>query len=99
MVSPEPEKPEELKLEEGSAEVTLQDIYMMFYVLLKQNQQLHPGSKMSFDLNVFKSLPKRLKVNFVREHGRLFAWIPEKPKDRKKKSTLYLPEHKIVTPN
>lgn len=98
MVKPEPEEPK-LELEESLAEVTLQDIFKMFYILLKQNQYLHPGSKMSFDLNAFKALPKKLKVNFIREHGRLFAWIPEKPKDRKKKSRLYLPEHRIITPN
>ena len=46
---------EKLELEEGSAKVTLQDVYVMFYILLKQNQKLHPGSKMSFDLNAFKT--------------------------------------------
>jgi len=94
-------KEPELNLEEGSAKVTLQDVYALFYILLRQNQKLHPGSKMSFDLNVFKGLPKQVKVNFQRKNGRLFAWIPEKPKDRKKvkKSRLWLPTHKIVTPN
>lgn len=103
MVKPEPEKPKEepkLELEEGSAKMTLQDIYVMFYILLKQNQRLHPGSKMSFDLRAFKGLPKKLGVHFERKHGRLFAWIPEKPKDHKKvqKSKLFLPGG-IITPN
>ena len=99
MVTQEPEEKDELNLEEGSAEVTFQDVYVMFYILLKQNQKLHPGSKMSFDLNAFKNLPKNIKVDFQRKHGRLFAWIPEKPKDRKKKSKLFLPDHTIITPN
>ena len=103
MVSKEPEKPEEpeLELEKGSAKVTLQDIYKMFYILLRQNQLQRPGSKMSFDLRVFKSLPKNLKVNFQQSYGRLFVWIPSKPKDRKKlkKSKLFLPTHKIINPN
>jgi len=100
-VKPEPRKAKEskLNLEDGSAVVTLQDVYVMFYIMLKQNQTLHPGCKLSFDLNAFKNLPKKINVNFQRKHGRLFAWIPEKPSDRKKKSNLYLPEHKIVTPN
>lgn len=95
----EPENTEELNFEEGSAEVTLTDVYAMFYLLVKQNQKLHSGSKMSFDLNAFKTLPKKAAVNFIREGGRLFAWISEKPSNRKKKSRLVLPGHKIVTPN
>lgn len=102
MIQPAEEKPKEpeLNLEEGSAKVTLQDIYVMFYILLKQSQRLHPGSKISFDLNAFKSLPKKVAVHFERKHGRLFAWIPGKPKDRKKKSSrLILPGNRIITPN
>lgn len=96
----EPENTEELNLEEGSSEVTLTDVYAMFYLLVKQNQKLHPGSKMSFDLNAFKTLPKKVAVNFMRKGNRLFAWIPEKPSDRKRKKVkLALPAHKIVTPN
>ena len=85
----------ELNLEEGSAEVTLTDVYAMFYLLLKQNQKLHPGSRMAFDLNAFKNLPKKVAVNFLRENGKLFAWIPEKHK----KSKLVLPEYNIITVN
>lgn len=100
MVEPKPEKPdEEMKLEEGSCPMSLQDIYVLFYTLIKQNQALHPGSKMSFDLKLFKNLPKKIGIHFEKKHGRLFAWIPSKRKDRKKKSNLYLPSHKIVTPN
>ena len=94
------ENTEELNLEEGSAEVTLTDVYAMFYLLVKQNQKLHPGSKMAFDLNAFKSLPKKAAINFLRKGGKLYAWIPGKQKDRKKKkSRLLLPQHKIITPN
>lgn len=78
------------------AEVTLTDVYAMFYIMLKQSQRLKPGSKMAFDLNAFKNLPKKVVINFLREKGKLFAWIPEK---RRKKTKLYLPEHKIVTVN
>ena len=84
---------EDLNLEEGSAKVTLTDVYAMFYLLVKQNQKLHPGSKMSFDLNAFKTMPKKVAINFLREGNKLFAWIPETRKDRKKKSRLILPEH------
>lgn len=89
------QKPE-LNIE--GAEVTLTDVYAMFYLLLKQNQKLHPGSRMSFDLNAFKTLPKKVAISFLREEGRLFAWITEKPSNRKK-SDLVLPEHKIITVN
>ncbi len=88
---------QELNLEEGSAEVTLTDVYALFYILLKQSQKLKPGSRMCFDLKKMPMLlPKKAEVIFLREGGKLYAWVPEK---RKKKSKLYLPEHKIVTVN
>lgn len=90
---------EEMHLEKGSCPMTLQDIYAMFYVLVRQNQKVNPGSKMSFDLNVFKTLPKQPKIYFEQKHGRLFAWIPEKPSDHKKKSRLHLPKPKKVITN
>ena len=96
MVNQEPE--EKLDLEEGSCEMTLKDIYVLFYILVKQNQERNPGSQMSFPLELFKNLPKKLGVNFERKHGRLFAWIPSKAKDRKKKCKLILPERKIISP-
>ncbi len=86
-----------LNLEEGSAEVTLTDVYAMFYILLKQSQKLKPGSRLCFDVEkLSKNLPKKAEVIFLREGNKLYAWVPEK---RKKKSKLYLPEHKIVTVN
>lgn len=87
----------ELNLEEGSAEVTLTDVYAMFYLLLEQNQKLNPGSKMMFDLKAFENLPKKVAINFLadKEKGKLLVWIPEK----RKKSKLILPQHKIVTVN
>lgn len=97
MVEPNPE--EELSLEEGSAEVTLQDVYVLFYLLVKQNQHQNPGTQMAFDLKAFKNLPKQIKVNFQQKDGKLYAWIPEKKKDRKKKSLLYLPNHAIIKQN
>ncbi len=92
---------EELKLEEGSAEVTLQDVYVLFYLLVKQNQEQQeklgkPDTQMAFDLKAFKNLPKRAKVCFQQKDGKLLAWIPKKRKGRKKKSLLYLPNHKII---
>ena len=71
------------------------DVYALFYIMLRQSQQLKPGSKMAFDLKAFKNLPKKVAINFKREEGKLLAWVPEK----RKKSKLYLPEHKIVTVN
>ncbi len=95
-----PEKPDEkMILEKDSCQLSFKDIYILFYTLIKQNQALHPGSKMSFDLNLFKNLPKKISIHFEKKHGRLFAWIPSKRKDRKKKSRLLLPRHKIITPN
>ena len=78
-------------------EVTLTDVYAMFYLMVKQNQKLFPGSKMAFDLNAFKNLPKKVAVNFLadKKAGKLLVWIPEK----RKKSKLFLPQHKIVTVN
>lgn len=95
-------KMNEEELEGGSAKMTLTDIYAMFYLLVKQTQKAHPGSKMSFDLRSFKTLPKKPEVYFERKHGRLFAWIPEKPSDRKKqkKSNIIVPDTlKIIDPN
>ena len=89
----------ELNLEEGSAEITLTDVYAMFYLMVKQSQKLKPGSKLSFDLNAFKTLPKKVAINFERKNGRLFAWIPGLAKDRKKKSKLVLRVHRIVNIN
>lgn len=88
------EKPE---LNVEGAEITLTDVYAMFYLLVKQNQTLNPGSKMMFDLKSFKNLPKKAAINFLadKEAGKLLVWIPEKHK----RSKLVLPEHKIVTPN
>lgn len=92
-------KEPELNLEEGSTKITLRDIYVMFYILLKQNQKLHPGGKISFDLRAFKNLPKKIEVQFERKHGRLFAWIPGLHKRKKvKKSGLFLPKTGIITP-
>jgi hypothetical protein len=87
----------EQELNVEGAEVTLTDVYAMFYLLLKQNQQLHPGSRMMFDLKAFKNLPKKVAINFLadKEAGKLLAWIPEK----RKRSKLVLPQHKIITVN
>lgn len=79
--------------------MTLTDVYAMFYLMLKQSQKLKPGSRISFDVNAFKTLPKKVGINFLRKDGRLFAWIPGKQKDRKKKSKLFLPDYNIITPN
>jgi len=90
----------ELHLEEGSAKVTLTDVYAMFYLMLKQSQKLRPGSRISFKLNAFKILPKKVAINFLadKEKGLLYVWIPGKPSD-KKKNKLVLPEHNIITVN
>lgn len=99
MESEENKKPE-LELEDGRVEMTPQQVNILFYLLVKQNQELHPGSKMSFPLQVFKNLPKELAIHFERKHGRLFAWIPSKRKDRERKSSnIYIPKNKIITPN
>jgi len=88
---------EEQELNVEGAEITLRDVYAMFYLLVKQNQTLNPGSKMMFDLKAFKNLPKKVAVSFLadKEVGKLLVWIPEK----RKKSKLVLPQHKIVTVN
>ena len=87
----------EPELNVEGADVTLTDVCAMFYLLLKQNQKLHPGSKMAFDLNAFKNLPKKVAINFLadKKAGKLLAWIPEKHT----RSKLVLPKHKIVTVN
>ena len=77
--------------------MTLQDIYILFYTLVKQNQQINPGSKMSFDLKLVRHLPKKVGINFEKKHGRLFAWIPAKDAKPKKKSNLFFPSQRIVT--
>ena len=90
-----------MNLEEGSAKMTLHDIYAMFYILVRQTQKQNPNSVMSFPLDVFNTLPKRPELFFEKKHARLFVSIPKKPSDRKKtrKSNLILPTHKIVNVN
>ena len=85
-------KEPELNVE--GAEITLTDVYAMFYILVKQNQKLHPGSKMKFDLNAFKNLPKKVAINFLADKGKLLVWIPEK-----RKSKIITTKHKIITVN
>lgn len=90
----------ELNLEEDSAKVTLEDCYKMLYILVRQSEAIKPGSRMSFDLRVFKTLPKKVALHFLNKDGHLFVYTPEKPSDRKKKnkSKLYLPhKKKIIT--
>ncbi len=105
MVAPEPDNKqiEDLTLEAGSCEMTLHDIYAMFYILVRQNHQIKPGhpeldpqKKLSFPVEVFKTLPKKPKLVFLKEHGRIFVSIPLKPSDLKKKSGLHLPKKKII---
>ena len=79
-------------------------LYVLFYLLVKQSQEQQkklgkPDTQMAFDLKVFENLPKQIKVNFQQKDGKLLAWIPEKKKDREKKSLLYLPNHEIITRN
>jgi hypothetical protein len=81
---------------ESPPKMSLKDIYVLFFVLVKQNQKVHPGSKMSFDLNIFKTLPKDMKITFERKDGRLFAYVPEKAQ-RKKRRLLLPPDKKIIT--
>ena len=89
----------DIQLEEGSAEVTLQDIYAMFYIMVKQNQTVRPGSKICFNVKAFKNLPKKVSLNFQRVGNKLQVWIPEKPKDRQKKPEIIVPTYDIITPN
>lgn len=97
MIDRPEQKPEPL-------EMTKDDICAMFYILVRQNQQVKPGSpkldpgkKLSFDMKVFKTLPKVPELVFVKEHGRLFVSVPVKPNDRNKKSNLHLPKNRIIT--
>ena len=99
MVDRSEEKPDlSMSLEEDSAEITLEDCYKMLYVLVRQSEAIAPGSRMSFDLKVFKTLPKKVVLNFLQKDGRLFIYTPEKPSDRNKKSKsrLYLPHKKKI---
>jgi hypothetical protein len=78
--------------------MTLHDIYALFYILVRQNQHQNPNSVMSFPLQVFKTLPKKPVLAFVKKQGRLFVSIPVKPSDRKKKkSRLFVPDTRIIT--
>lgn len=89
----------DIELEEGSAEVTLQDVYAMFYLMVRQNQNLRPGSKLQFDIRAFFNLPKKVSLNFQRVNNNLQVWIPEKPSERKKVSRIIVPTYDIITPN
>ena len=104
MVEPVENTDLSMKLGKGSCPMTLHDIYAMFYILVRQNQQkkqgsaeLDPGKKLSFPLEVFKTLPKVPKLIFEKEHGRLFVSIPVKPNSQKKKKRkLFLPDRRII---
>jgi hypothetical protein len=85
--------------DEKKIQITVEDIAKLFYLLLKQNQRLHPGGKLSFDTKAFKNMPQKLVMNFENKSGRLFCWIPEKPSDRKKKNMkVVLPDKRIFIP-
>lgn len=89
----------ELNLEEGSTNISLEDFYTMLYVLLRQSQEIKPGSQLSFPLQAFKNLPKKLEIEVERRHGRVFIWIPGKAKDRKKPGKIIVPKNNIITLN
>ena len=91
------EKVEEskLELEAGSAKITLTDVYVLFYIMLKQSQKQKPGSKVGFDINAFRNMPKKVEIAFEQKNGKLFAWVPEK-RNRKKRSRIYLPHKKSI---
>ena len=98
---------EEQALElDGPIAVTLEDVYKMFYILVKQNdiQARAQGVKapcISFDLRAFKNMPKKMCLEFKNRNGQLDVWINQKPKDRKtvkKPSMLYLPNNEIIEP-
>ena len=103
MVTPKPEKKPEA--EAIPQEMTFEQVYILFYFLVKQNhiQAKNQGVKapsIAFDLRAFKSLPKKIEVCFEKVDGSLLAFIPEKPSDRKRKkpSLLYLPNRNIIKP-
>lgn len=87
--------------------VTLEDVYKMFYVMLKQFQEANSQNgefvKMGFPVELFNMLPKNLIVDFMQEGDHLFAWVPETPSQRKKrkkrKTRLYLPDKRLIVTN
>jgi hypothetical protein len=90
---------EEQNEQEPQPEVTLQDTYQMFYILVHQTQEMHPGKCLAFPLSLFKVLPKNLKMNFQQKDNKLHVWIPEKPSDRKKTGgKIIYPETLVINP-
>jgi hypothetical protein len=64
---------DKFKVEDGSCPIDLEDIYKMFYILVRQNQEANPGTVLSFPLEVFKTLPQKIQIAFEKKDGRLFC--------------------------
>jgi hypothetical protein len=85
---------DKFKVEDGSCPIDLEDIYKMFYILVRQNQEANPGTVLSFPLEVFKTLPQKIQIAFEKKDGRLFCSVPYeegRSSRKKKKSVLLLP--------
>ena len=92
---------DKFEVEEGSAPISQEDIIKMFFILIRQNQEVNNGATMSFPLEIFKTLPKKLELSFEKKDGRLFVSVPfeEGRKKRKKRSTLLLPANHLILHN
>ena len=91
---------DKFEVEQGSCPIDLEDIYKMFYILVRQNQEANPGTVLSFPIDVFKTLPKKLQMSFEKKGGRLFCSVPYeegRSSRKKKKSALLLPRSGIIT--
>lgn len=85
-----------MRLSAGSADITLNDIYAMFYVLVRQNKAQGKDNVMSFPLGVFKTLPKSPQLSFINKDGCLIVDIPEEDDPNAEKSDLYLPNKQLI---
>lgn len=86
----------QMQIAEGSAKITLNDVYAMFYVLVRQNEQMADGNVMSFPLEVFKTLPKKPRLQFINQDGFLTVTIPDDNEFKAGKTDLYLPEKSLI---
>jgi hypothetical protein len=99
-VTKKKEKVEESKMElaEGSADVTLTDIYAMFWYLVRQNKNLKEGNVMSFPVEGFKTLPKKPQLIFNREviDGKEYLIVDIPDESAEESALLYVPKKKLI---
>lgn len=78
-------------------DMTLKDIYGLFYILVRQNQAQGKDNVLAFPEELFETLPKSPKIQFIKKDGCLIATIPEDSDDFfGEKSDVILPDKSLI---